>query len=189
MPDPRQNGKFSDERFRPARDLLARVPAGNPGRIYDLGCGAGNTTRLLKERWPRARITGVDSSPEMLAEAMAGDGMKGRFPLEYLKGDIATWVPEDPADVFFSSGALQRVADQRTLFLRLIRSLMQNGILAVDMPCFASSPSAALPAPDFYRDLLAADARKLDVWEADYSTVSPESHASALKHLFIVAVR
>ncbi len=102
--------------------------------------------------------------------------MQGRFPLEYLKGDIATWVPEDPADVFFSSGALHNVADQRTLFLRLIRSLMQNGILAAEMPRL----SPQLPVANFYRDLLAADARKLDVWETeDADTI----------HIFIVAVR
>ena len=165
-----------EEHLQPARVLLARVPSGNPGRVYDLGCGAGDSTRLLKTRWPRARITGVDPSPEALAQAMAGGGMQGRFPLEYLKGDIATWVPEDPADVFFSSGALHNVADQRTLFLRLIRSLMQNGILAAEMPRL----SPQLPVANFYRDLLAADARKLDVWETeDADTI----------HIFIVAVR
>jgi trans-aconitate 2-methyltransferase len=164
-----------DESLQPARDLLARVPSGNPGRVYDLGCGTGDTTRLLKTRWPRARITGVDPSSEALEQAMAGGGTQGRFPLEYLKGDIATWVPEDPADVFFSSGALHRVGDQRTLFLRLIRSLMQNGILAVAMPRL----SPQLPTADFYRDLLAADARKLDVWETD----------AGARHIFIVAVR
>ena len=165
-----------EEILQSARHLLARVPSGNPGRVYDLGCGAGGTTRFLKTRWPRARITGVDPSPEALAQAMAGGGMQGRFPLEYLKGDIATWVPEDPADVFFSSGVLHRVTDQRTLFLRLIRSLMQNGILAVEMPRL----SPQLPAADFYRDLLAADSRKLDVWETD---------DGGRRHLFIVAVR
>ena len=106
--------------------------------------------------------------------------MQGRFPLEYLKGDIATWVPEDPADVFFSSGALQRVTDQRTLFLRLIRSLMQNGILAVAMPRLTQE----LPGSDFYRDLLTADARKLDVWE----TGAPGA-SNGTPHVFIVAVR
>lgn len=163
-----------------ARDLLARVPSGNPGRVYDLGCGAGDTTRLLKTHWPRARITGVDPSSEALQQAMAGGGLQGRFPLEYLKGDIATWVPEDPADVFFSNGVLHRVADQRTLFLRLIRSLMQNGILAVAIPRF----SQQMPGADFYRDLLTADARKLDVWETD-GAGAPD----ALRHIFIVAVR
>ena len=61
--------QFSDERLRPALDLLARIPAISPARIVDLGCGAGNVTRLLAQRWPDARLTGVDSAPAMLERA------------------------------------------------------------------------------------------------------------------------
>src|SRR5690349_10708893 len=105
--DPSQYLKFATPRERPALDLLARVPTGNPGRVYDLGCGSGNTTRLLQQRWPRARITGVDSSSEMLAEARrVSADTKPRYPLEYIQGDLATWMPGDPVDLFYSNAAL-----------------------------------------------------------------------------------
>jgi SAM-dependent methyltransferase len=48
--------RFSDRRPRPALDLMARVPLENARTVYDLGCGAGNVTQLLHERWPRARM-------------------------------------------------------------------------------------------------------------------------------------
>ncbi len=60
--DPNQYLKFADHRLRPAIDLLGRIRADEPGSVYDLGCGAGNVTKLLAERWPKARVTGIDSA-------------------------------------------------------------------------------------------------------------------------------
>src|SRR5574341_1063770 len=48
-----------------------RVPVEGPGSVVDLGCGAGNLAPMFLARWPSARLTGVDSSPEMLAKARA----------------------------------------------------------------------------------------------------------------------
>ena len=56
--DPAQYMKFAGHRLRPAVDLLSRIDVANPAEVYDLGAGAGNVTRLLKERWPNARVTG-----------------------------------------------------------------------------------------------------------------------------------
>jgi len=58
--DPGQYLKFRDERTRPSIDLAARLDLASPVSILDVGCGPGNSTEVLHDRWPAARITGLD---------------------------------------------------------------------------------------------------------------------------------
>ena len=192
--DPSQYLKFAAPRERPALDLLARVPIGNPGRVYDLGCGTGNTTRLLQQRWPKARITGVDNSADMLAVArQASAETKTRYPLEYIQGDLAIWMPGDPVDLFYSNAALHWLGNHENLFPKLMRSLMPHGVLAIQMPTGQDQPRLAVlaelaarpqwrdrlvsllfpkvAAPTEYYDLLAPHSRALDIWQSDYLIV------------------
>ena len=75
---------FEDERSRPARDLIARIPASAPARAVDLGCGPGNSTELLRDHFPVAELLGIDSSPDMLAAA------RRRLPgVRFEEADIA----------------------------------------------------------------------------------------------------
>jgi trans-aconitate 2-methyltransferase len=69
MWDPGQYRRFGDERSRPFFDLVGRIGADQPNLVADLGCGPGELTATLAERWPRARVTGVDSSPAMIETA------------------------------------------------------------------------------------------------------------------------
>ena len=85
----RQYLKFEDERTRPPRDLAAQVPLQRPKLIVDLGCGPGNSTELLVERYPQSEIVGLDSSPDMLRKA------RERLPqCKFVEADIETWTPE-----------------------------------------------------------------------------------------------
>jgi trans-aconitate 2-methyltransferase len=177
---------FADQRTRPARDLLARVALANPARVADLGCGPGNSTALLARRWPEAAIIGVDSSPEMLAEARTS-GVRATW----VEADIAAWTPDDPLDLIYANAALQWLDHHATLLPRLLGQLRAAGVLAVQMPRNFEAPSHALlrdtarsgpwtdplvgildrpsvAAPAWYHDLLAPHAAALDIWETEY---------------------
>jgi trans-aconitate 2-methyltransferase len=184
--DPAQYLKFGGHRLRPAIDLLNAIDAEAPGAVYDLGAGAGNVTRLLKERWPAARITGVDASKEMLAKAAAAAP-----DIQWEHADLASWRPVRPADVIYSNAALHWLDDHARLFPALLSALARGGVLAVQIPRNFSAPShtaiteaarsgpwraklepllrpSPTREPSFYFDVLAPGAAALDVWETEY---------------------
>ena len=125
--DPQQYGKFAAERGRPFLDLLARVEAEAPRRVVDLGCGTGQLTALLAQRWPDAQVEGIDSSPDMIAAAPAADRLSFRV------GDVADW---DPAgtDVIISNATLQWVPTHRELISQWAAALPAGGWLAFQVP-------------------------------------------------------
>ena len=191
--DDEQYLKFADERTRPARELLARVPVSDAQRVVDLGCGPGNSTALLCERWPSARVIGVDSSPAMLQRARAD------LPqLDWRQGDVASFVADAPLDVLFGNAVLQWLPDHRQLVPRLFGQLRQGGVLALQMPHNFAEPShrcmRELPGPwqartagirsvspvesaAFYYDLLAPEAAYVDVWQTRYEHVLANAEA------------
>ena len=184
--DPQQYLKFSQPRLRPAIDLLARVACDEPRLVYDLGCGTGNVTALLQERWPRAQIIGVDGSAAMLAQAAVA------LPqVQWVQHDLADWQPEAPADVVYSNAALHWLPDHQRLFPALLQGLAPGGVLAVQMPRNFAAPSHTLidvtartgpwrsrleplldatpvAAPQLYYSLLAPLTQQLDIWESEY---------------------
>ena len=114
----RQYLKFEDERTRPPRDLLAQVPLQRPRLAVDLGCGPGNSTELLVERFPQSEVIGLDSSPDMLRKA------RERLPqCKFVEADIATWTPEEHTDLLFANAALQWVPDHPQVLRRLLEAL------------------------------------------------------------------
>lgn len=138
--DPGQYHKFSDHRRRPALELLTRVPPIEPRLAVDLGCGSGEITRLLAERWPGAAVQGVDNSPDMLARARAGDaggaenGKGEAAEVEWVEADVAAWSPASPPGLLYANASLQWVDGHEALFPRLLRSLAPGGVLAAQMP-------------------------------------------------------
>ncbi|HXJ01383.1 MAG TPA: trans-aconitate 2-methyltransferase [Micropepsaceae bacterium] len=184
--DPKTYLAFGTERTRPAADLLARIPVAAPRRVADLGCGPGNSTALLRARWPDALIDGIDMSPEMLSDARAS-GVDARF----VAADIARWTPDAPYDVIYSNAALQWLGGHEGLIPRLFSFLAPGGVLAVQMPrnydevCQVLVREAVADprwadklqdvrdwwnglAPERYYDLLAPSAQTIDLWETRY---------------------
>src|SRR5262249_10464352 len=120
----------------PAIDLLARIEATAPRLVYDLGAGAGNVTRFLADRWPEARIVGIDGSAEMLAKAAAD------LPqIEWQQADLATWLPPQRPDVIYSNAALHWIEDHAPVFAALFGSLAPGGTFAVQIPRNFGAPS------------------------------------------------
>lgn len=132
--------QFLDWRTQPARDLVARIDLKNPGLIVDLGCGTGNSTEVCVRRWPSSRIIGVDNSAEMLAVAQTSV-----LGPHWHKSDIDLWLQTGPpADLIFSSSALQWIQPHSELFPKLISRLKEQGCLAAQMPDYNSPAHIAL---------------------------------------------
>lgn len=129
--------QFLDLRTRPARDLLSNIPDSfQPKTIYDLGCGPGNSTILLKNRWPEATVIGIDSSIDMLNEA------KKTFPdIKFVQDDIAHFSPSEKADCLFANASLQWLDQHDILIPELLQFLNTDGVLGIQMPNNFHSPT------------------------------------------------
>ena len=195
--NPALYSRYEDERTRPAHELLARVPLERAAEVVDLGCGPGNSTELLAERFRSARITGLDNSEAMLVSA------RQRLPrARFVHGDIAEWAPDAAPDLIYANAALQWVPDHERLIPRLFALLAPGGVLAIQMPDNRQEPThrlmreVAAEAPwaqaigdadrlrtdllpiGGYYDLLAPQAARVDVWHTVYQ--HPMASAAAI---------
>lgn len=201
--DPQQYLRHSGHRTRPFLDLLARIPdlptGSRPARIADLGCGPGNVTALLAGRWPGARITGFDLSPEMLERSRQdfGGPTPGGGSLDFRPADLAHWLPEEPYDLIVSNAALQWLPGHPDAFPAWIDALTPGGTFAFQVPGNFIAPSHALLAtlcdaprwrerleghgsrfvhilaPDEYLTRLADLGCTADTWETTYCQLLP----------------
>ncbi|HEY6492980.1 MAG TPA: trans-aconitate 2-methyltransferase [Trebonia sp.] len=190
MWDAGQYLRFGGERARPFFDLVAQVGAAGPGYVADLGCGPGNLTAVLAQRWPDATVVGVDSSPEMIAAAGATES-EAAPNLSFALGDVWDWRPERPVDVLVCNAVLQWVPGHDELLLRWADLLAPDGWLAFQLPGNFDQPShvivkelAASPRwrglladarlnrqagdPADYVSLLARPGFEVDAWETSY---------------------
>jgi trans-aconitate 2-methyltransferase len=193
--DPGEYMRFSDERTRPSVDLVSRVAVDSPARVIDLGCGPGNSTRVLRERWPDARVVGLDSSVDMIDSARS-DQPDGEWVLAGIEG----WHADGPYDVVFSNAALQWLPNHGALVESLFAGVAPGGALAFQIPSpdFAAvrfmihdialeGPWASrmngplgeltMEAPGLYYDHLAPASRSVDIWETEYFHVMDSAAA------------
>ncbi|MFI6491714.1 trans-aconitate 2-methyltransferase [Streptomyces sp. NPDC050564] len=198
--DPSQYLRHAEHRARPFADLLARVPAPprEPARIADLGCGPGNVTTQLAERWPTAHITGYDNSPEMLARTTEYAGpTAGGGRLDFAHADLTRWAPPETYDLIVSNAALQWVPGHLESFPAWLDALAPGGTFAFQIPNNIDAPLHALMRelaatarwkdlldgvlrhedsvhdPLVYLDRLARLGCEADVWETTYMQLLP----------------
>ena len=138
--EPNRYLQYADERSRPFADLLTRVNAEDPRHVVDLGCGPGQLTSRLADRWPAAEVLGLDSSPAMIETAHQQEHPRVRFEL----ADLRTWTPSEPVDVVISNAALQWVPGHRALFPGFVSALRPGGWLAFQVPANFGEPSHTL---------------------------------------------
>jgi trans-aconitate 2-methyltransferase len=191
--DPQVYLRFAGERGRPFADLLARVPASDPTSVVDLGCGPGNLTVTLADRWPDAGVVGVDSSAEMVQQARAQFGDDRR--IAFVEADVRTWRPAEPVDVLISNATFQWVPGHLDLLTDLVGVVRAGGWFAFQVPGNFGEPSHTelaavrdsprwrdrlagaelarpwVAEPDVYLGRLAPHATVLDVWETTYVQV------------------
>ena len=188
--DPVQYGRYGDARGRPFLELIARIGAEAPRTVVDLGCGSGELTELLAARWPEAQVRGLDSSPEMIAQAPRDGGV--RFEVAAAEDFSAAGV-----DVLVSNAALQWVPTHRELLERWSRELAPGGWLAFQVPANFTAPSHVLmreladsprwrerlhgvlrgaestDPPLAYLERLRGRGLEVDAWQTEYVHVLP----------------
>jgi len=187
--DPAKYLKFEEERTRPAVDLVSRIAVEKPRSVIDLGCGPGNSTQVLRKKWPAAAVSGLDSSAKMIAAA------RQSYPeQEWILGRIEDWTASQPYDVVFSNAALQWTRNHAALTKHLFRQVTPGGALAIQIPSGAYSPvrtcidetaadlawasrmvearcSLTMEPPEVYYDALTLEAKSVDLWETEYHHV------------------
>lgn len=186
MWDPVKYLDYADLRGRPFYELIGRIDAVSPRRVVDLGCGPGNLTVSLRERWRSATLEASDSSPEMVDAARAA-GLAAQVL------DVHDWKPAPDADVVVTNAVLQSVPDHRELLRRWIGQLPSGAWFGMQVPGNFGAPShalvrelAATPSwapqleslafrddgavgePQEYGDLFADAGCVVDAWETTY---------------------
>lgn len=183
----KQYSAFENERTRPVRDLVAAIPQIDVRTAVDLGCGPGNSTEVLQQRFPSASISGLDSSQDMIAAA------RQRLPaLAFEVADIGAWRAPDTGkvDVILANASLQWLPDHARLYPHLTSQLTPGGCLAIQTPDNLDEPAHRLArevasdarwsaqiggvrhnarhAAGHYYDILKPHCRQVDVWRTTY---------------------
>ncbi|HEY8419482.1 MAG TPA: methyltransferase domain-containing protein [Clostridia bacterium] len=179
--------KFKSERTQPAVDLANRIKTNRSKKILDVGCGPGNSTQVLYEKFPRAYILGIDSSQDMI------DAAKKNYPyMDFRLCDASKDLTEldKDFDIVFSNACIQWIPDHERLLKNMIDLLNPEGVLAVQIPMNFNEPIhiiiqelAASPKwkeyfnqkrksnvlkPGEYYDILSEISEEFYIWETIY---------------------
>ena len=190
--------KFKNERTQPSIDLVSKINCNSPKSIIDIGCGPGNSTQVLVNRWPKSKIVGIDSSISMIQKA------KQEYPnQQWLVADASTYESENKFDILFSNAVIQWIPNHAEL-LRNFHSLLSNkGLIAIQIPLFWDMPLGniidaianesrwrsqtngvsnlfTIHNYSFYYDILSSLFVSIEIWETHYIHII-DSHESMLQ--------
>jgi trans-aconitate 2-methyltransferase len=198
--------KFDKERILPTIDLVNRIEMKSPEKIIDIGCGPGNSTRILLEKWPESKITGVDNSPAMIERA------KKDIPqLDWQLIDAGKDEINGKYDIVFSNATIQWIPNHYELLLKLSKIITDNGLIAIQLPSFWDMPIGKTIAQvaenkrwaaatkkvtsqftihdySFYYNQLSKLFRNIDIWETHYMHIM-DSHQAILEMIASTGLR
>jgi trans-aconitate 2-methyltransferase len=190
--------KFGKERIQPSLDLTARIDFEKPSKIIDIGCGPGNSTQVLLNRWPDSTIIGADNSPSMIKKATSD------YPNQkWILFDAGKDTMDEKFDIVFSNSTIQWIPDHDVLLTKFSNLLNESGVLAIQIPLFFDMPIGrsiseiaknskwftAMQGVDtlftintvsYYYDHLAKYFNQIAIWKTDYYHVM-ESQFSILE--------
>jgi len=140
---------------------IAAVPF-SPGRVLELGIGTGETTRRLRDAYPDAEITGLDSSPEMVFRAR-------ELGIEVRLARMEDPLPDGPWDLVIAVLSVHHLPAEgkRDLFRRVreqSRSLVLGDVVAAEPQ--VTPLEEGVDMPDRAVDLAEWSGGEV-VWEAD----------------------
>ena len=98
-------------------------------KILDLGCGTGNVSMTVKERFPRSKLTCVDLAENMIEMARAK--LSKYSDIEYQIGNFSTLNFDDNYDVIVSSLALHHLKsdeEKKQLYNKIYDALSVGGV-------------------------------------------------------------
>jgi trans-aconitate 2-methyltransferase len=190
--------KFGKERIQPTIDLVSKIDFANPATIIDIGCGPGNSTQILLQRWPESKIVGIDNSEAMIQKA------KQDYPAQEWKlMDADKELIPGRYDIVFSNATIQWIPGHFGLLQRLRNNLTENGLLAIQLPLFFEMPLGksiakiskekrwahlteivndlfTIHSPSEYYNMLSEIFSSFEIWVTDYIHVM-DSHHSVLE--------
>lgn len=190
---------FEKERTQPSIDLVMKIENEKPKRIIDIGCGPGNSTYVLKNKWPNAEIIGLDNSEAMIKQA-SNKYKDIQWVCEDALSDISKF---GTFDIVFSNAVIQWIPNQHLLLSKLYQVVRKGGVLAVQVPCTKDMPihtelmklieapkwkkhfsslasSYSIHTADFYYNSLCNLTHYIDLWETNYYHIMLD-HKSIIK--------
>ncbi len=190
--------KFNRERIQPSIDLIYRIDYEKPGNIIDIGCGPGNSTQILAERWPDAEVTGIDNSPAMIEKAASEYPDRNWKLMDAGKDEI-----DEKFDIVFSNATIQWIPRHEKLLRKFHGLLKEGGVVAVQIPLFWDMPLGksireiardrrwesltrdataqfTIYNSSRYYDILSEIFNSIEIWETHYFHIM-DSHNSILE--------
>lgn len=134
---PEQLARFLFLRRPAILDLMAGIEPAKAMNILDVGCGSGEVTLELHERFNARATLGIDISKRMLAaaERAAAESDTLRFQL----GDVNAVSVSDRFDLVFSNGVFHQVRDHVATLTHWTSLLTETGQLAIQLPSNSDS--------------------------------------------------